>query len=156
MSEAVQRIKPKDPPPPEYAFAYRDPPRSGNEINGLGEREWRPATAVFHNAGNAQLEWQALDDFFGSINPWSVVRHVVANAWQLRKRDGPVAARRVEADPAEMSARIKAAAQEFGADLVGIAPVTDPSDLRGTHAAARHGHLHRALDGPGEDGPCPA
>ena len=139
MSEAVQRIKPKDPPPPEYAFAYRDPPRSGNEINGLGEREWRPATAVFHNAGNAQLEWQALDDFFGSINPWSVVRHVVANAWQLRKRDGPVAARRVEADPAQMSARIKDAAREFGADLVGIAPVTDQAIFAGRtppHATA--------------------
>lgn len=123
MDPGLVRIRPKDPPPPEYAFGYVDSPRSGNAINGLGEREWRPATAVFHNAGNAQLEWQALDDFFGLINPWRVVRHVVANAWQLRKRDGPVARRRVEADPAEMSERVKKAARRFGADLVGIAPV---------------------------------
>lgn len=123
MSVSAARIRPQDPPPPEYAFGYRDPPRSGNEINGFGERKFRAATAVFHNAGNAQLEWQALDDFFGLINPWRVVRHVVANAWQLRKRDGPVARRRIEAEPEAMSERIKDAARRFGADLVGIAPV---------------------------------
>ncbi|MXW20799.1 MAG: hypothetical protein F4Z95_08355, partial [Gammaproteobacteria bacterium] len=70
MSLANGRIRPSNPPPPEYAFGYLRPPRSGNEINGLDEREFRQATAVFHNAGNAQLEWQALDDFFGLINPW--------------------------------------------------------------------------------------
>ncbi|MDE0453763.1 MAG: 4Fe-4S dicluster domain-containing protein [Gammaproteobacteria bacterium] len=134
MSLVNGRIRPRDPPPPEYAFGYLKPPRSGNEINGLGEREFRRATAVFHNAGNAQLEWQALDDFFGLINPWGVVRHVVANAWQLRKRNGPVAARRVEADPGEMSERVKAAAREFGADLVGIAPVTDEAVFAGRGA----------------------
>ena len=131
MEPAPGRIRPKDPPPPEYSFGYREPPRSGNEINGLGEREFRRATAVFHNAGDAQLEWQALDDFFGLINPWSVVRHVVANAWQLRRRDGRVASPQIEADPAEMSRKIKEAAREYGADLVGIAPVTDAATFEG-------------------------
>ena len=74
MSGTVSRIRPQDPPAPQYAFGYVESPRSGNEINGLGERKRRQATAVFHNAGDAQLDWQALDDFFGLINPWRVVR----------------------------------------------------------------------------------
>ena len=42
------------------------------------------------------------------INPRGVVRHILANMWQLRRRDGPVNPHRVEVpDPLMMSARIK-------------------------------------------------
>ena len=120
------RIRPAEPPPPEYAFGYRRPPRSGNEINGLGEAERRQARHVFHSAGGPPLDWQALDDFFGMISPWSVLRHVIGNAWQLRNKDGPVnAERRPVTDPKAMAREIKDRARELGADLVGITRVTE-------------------------------
>ncbi len=135
----MARIKPDNPPPAEYAFGYRRPPRSGNDINGLGVTKPAPAQPVFHSAGNARLEWQALDDFFGVINPWPVVRHVIANAWQLRKRNGPVnRRRRAVDDPAAMAVEVKAAAREFGAELVGVAEVTPEAVFAGR--SAPHGN----------------
>ncbi len=135
----MTRIRPDDPPAPEYAFGYRQPPRSGNEINGLGETQPRPARAVFHSAGDARLEWQALDDFFGLINPWPVVRHVIANAWQLRKRDGPVARRRRSVnDPGRVAADVKRAARDLGAELVGITEVTPEAVFAGRRAPHRN------------------
>jgi hypothetical protein len=70
-------MKAKDPPEPSYAFRYRNPPRSGNEINGLGETECRRADHVFHDATGEPLAWKALDEFFSFINPWGVVRHML-------------------------------------------------------------------------------
>ena len=126
------RIKPENPPPPTYAFGYRHPPRSGNEINGLGETERRQPQHVFHSAGGPPLDWQALDDFFGLISPWRVLRHVIGNAWQLRNKDGPVdPARRVVTDPDAMATEIKQRAQDLGAELVGITPITDDALYEG-------------------------
>ena len=119
-------MRPSDPPPPNYAFGYRAQPRSGNDVNGLGETERRRARRVFHNASGESLPWDAADEFFGYINPWSVVKHMVANAWQLRRRTGPVASTRMEVrDPDRMAERIKKVAEELGAGLVGITQVTD-------------------------------
>ena len=84
-------MRPHDPPPPTYAFAYHRPPVPGNSINGLGETAARRARPVFHASGGPPLAWKALDDFFSMINPWPVLRHVLANTWQLRRSDGPVA-----------------------------------------------------------------
>ncbi len=84
-------MKPRNPPAPEYAFGYKEQPASGNDINGLGETRRHRARHVFHNATGGPLPFDALDEFFGYINPWSVVRHMLANAWQLRRQDGPVA-----------------------------------------------------------------
>ncbi len=119
-------MRPHDPPPPTYAFGYRNAPRSGNEINGLGGAERTRARKVFHNPGGETLPWDALDQFFALINPRGVVRHILANMWQLRRRDGPVNANRVDVpDPALMTARIKDKARELGADLVGVTRLTD-------------------------------
>ena len=128
----AKRITPLDPPPPTYAFGYRHPPRSGNEINGLGEAETRRATHVFHNAGDSPLEWQALDDFFGTISPWPVLRHVLANAWQLRNKDGPVAEpRRPVPEPEVMAGEIKRVARDLGAELVGVTRLTEEALFAG-------------------------
>jgi len=111
------RIRPENPPPPTYAFGYRHPPRSGNEINGLGETTKRQARHVFHSAGGPPLDWQALDDFFGLLSPWSVLKHVIGNAWQLRNKDGPVSdTQRPVDDPVAMTAEIKDRARALGAD----------------------------------------
>jgi ferredoxin len=125
-------MKPNNPPPPDYAFGYKKPPIPGNTINGLGIAEKVRASHVFHNATGERLAWEALDDFFSMINPWSVVKYMLANTWQLRRQDGPVAATRVAVtDPAAMTADIKAEARRLGAGLVGIARVSEEALYEG-------------------------
>lgn len=119
-------MRPYEPPRATYSFGYRSSPRPGNEINGLGVAAKVRATPVFHSSGGNVLEWQALDEFFSVINPWSVVRHMLANIWQLRRQNGPVARRRRDVDDREaMAAEIKEAALRAGAALVGITRITD-------------------------------
>jgi hypothetical protein len=94
-------------PPPTYAFGYLSPPESGNAINGLGDAQKTRARQVFHGSSGEPLAWKALDDFFSIINPWGVVRHVIANTWQLRRSDGAVhPRRRAVEDPAAMAADV--------------------------------------------------
>jgi Pyruvate/2-oxoacid:ferredoxin oxidoreductase delta subunit len=115
------------------------PPRSGNEINRLGDPQRQQAQHVFHSAGDVRLDWQALDDFFGLISSWRVLRHVIRNAWQLRNWDGPVAA---TAHPVEdrraMAAKIKEMARGFGAELVGISQVTNDVVYEGRSTSLRY------------------
>jgi len=131
-------VRPHDPPAPSYAFGYRTPPRSGNEINGLGSTERRRPRKVFHNPGGETLPWDALDGFFSLINPPGAVRHIVANIWQLRRRDGPVSPQQLHVDdPAAMADRIKAAAKSFGADLAGVARMTEEAVYEGVEVPYR-------------------
>ncbi len=114
-----------DPPAPTYAFGYRSPPQSGNEVNGLGVKEKVRARRVFHDPSE-NAEWTALDEFFSRISIWRIIRHILANVWQLRRQNGPVRPHRVEVDdPHVMAERIKAKAQDLGARLVGVAEITD-------------------------------
>ena len=126
------RIKPDNPPPASYSFAYHQPPRSGNEINGHKEATVRRARHVFHSSGSTRLEWQALDDFFGMISPWSVLRHVIGNAWQLRNKDGAVSAKQRPVDDSHaMTEEIKRRARKLGAELVGVTRITDDALYEG-------------------------
>jgi len=132
-------MRPRDPPPPTYAFGYRTPPESGNTINGLGEAEKSRARVVFHSSDDRPLAWKALDDFFSLVNPWSVLRHVLANTWQLRRSDGPVARdRRPADDPSAMTTEIKKLAQELGAGLVGVTPVPEDALYEGRDPGLRN------------------
>jgi NAD-dependent dihydropyrimidine dehydrogenase PreA subunit len=131
-------VRPHAPPPPTYAFGYLSPPQSGNMINGLGEGRKRRARPVFHSSGDP-LAWKALDDFFSVINPWRVVRHVIANTWQLRRSEGRVNSRRRHvADPAAMAVEVKALAGRFGAALVGVAEVTEEDLYEGKSPGLRY------------------
>jgi epoxyqueuosine reductase len=119
-------------PPADYAFAYREPPRSGNAINGLGEAEHRRPTSVFHGTGGEVLEWSALDRLFVALNTWAAMWETVKNLWVLRDANGPVAVRQVPVDdPAAMAASIKAKGREFGADLVGVTPLVEEHVFEG-------------------------
>ena len=119
-------------PPAEYAFGYRAPPRSGNEINGHGERTRRRASHVFHNAvPEKPIAWQGLDDFFMCVNPWQVVRHRLVNKFELRRERGPVARRVVDEGPEANAAFVKAAARRAGATLVGITGVRETDVFEG-------------------------
>jgi len=132
-------MRPHDPPPPSYAFAYLSPPESGNAINGLGDARPVRARPVFHDGGGGPpLAWKALDDFFSLINPWGVLRHVLANTWQLRRADGPVApSRRPVDDPAAMTAEVTALARELGAGKAGVAEVTEAALYEGREPGLR-------------------
>ena len=113
-------------PPPNYAFGYRDKPRSGNEINGLGERQRRPAKPVFHSSGRETLDWAALDNYFSLTVNWGCVWHILRNRWFRRRAAGPVAARRVPvADPIAARDEIIAAARKAGADVAGVGGVDE-------------------------------
>ena len=118
-------MRPLNPPEPRYAFAYRSPPPSGNDINGRSVAERVRATPVFHSGG-APLDWQALDDFFGLISPWAIVWQIIRNRWQLRDATGWVAKhRRTVDDRQAMAAEIKARARALGAGIVGITEIAD-------------------------------
>lgn len=110
--------------PRTTTFAYREPPVSGNTINGLGERAARPASHVFHNDGGESLPWDRLDGLFGYVMHWKVAYWIARNIWNLRKATGPAAASRTPVDdPAAMTRRLESRARELGADLVGATDV---------------------------------
>ena len=115
-------MRPKNPPAPVYTFAYRRPPRSGNETNGLGVSRRVRARKVYHGADGAPpLAWHALNARSAMLVNWRTFARALANRWQLRRSVGPVAAKRLEVtDPTAMTTRIKQLAGRHGADLVGV------------------------------------
>lgn len=122
----------KDFPSPDLPFAYREQPRSGNDINGLGESAQRRAVQVFHGSGARDLEWNKLELFFALINPFRVYWLNLVNRWMLRRADGTVAKTRQPVESPEQSATvIKARARELGAGAVGIAPLTEQAKYQG-------------------------
>lgn len=123
-------MRPKDPPPPEYPFAYRNPPRSGNAVNGLGLATETQARPVFHSTGRGggrqPLDWAALDTFFNLMSSPGSFWQVLRTLWQRRLYAGPVAKERVPVDdPQQMAERIKADARRLGAGLVGVTTLNE-------------------------------
>lgn len=128
-------MKAYNPPAPVYGFKYKNPPQSGNEINGFGSKEKTRARHVFHHAGGGKVAWQALDEFFSYLSSWSIVKHILANVWQLRRQAGPVNPTRIAVDdPGEMATEIKSRAKNLGAELVGITRVTEEAVFEDRHA----------------------
>ncbi|MFL3044763.1 MAG: 4Fe-4S dicluster domain-containing protein [Candidatus Neomarinimicrobiota bacterium] len=118
-------MKPFNPPSTEYAFSYKKPPVSGNEINGLGVKEKVRAKHVFHDPGGKQLAWHAMDQFFSYITSWNILKQIMANVWQLRKQDGPINENQVAVDDLDkMADDIKYRAARLGAELVGITDIS--------------------------------
>lgn len=127
----ARRVK-KDFPSPDLPFRYHQRPRSGNEINGLGEPLFRRALQVFHGSGARELEWRKLEQFFALINPFRVYWLNLVNRWMLRRADGPIAKKRQPVEsPVEMAAAIKRQARQLGAGAVGIAPLTEKALYQG-------------------------
>ena len=113
-------MRPKDPPPPVYPFAYREMPRSGNDVNGLGQTEKSLARPVFHSSGRGggrqALDWAALDTLFNLLSSPGCFWQVLRTLWQRRLYAARLLASGVPVDdPAAMAARIKAKAKELGA-----------------------------------------
>jgi epoxyqueuosine reductase len=114
-----------DYPPATYPFAYRQPPISGNIINGLGETAPRRPEHVFFG-DSYQRAWGKLDWYFQVMEPTAIHRIIVRMFWQDRRRIGPVAQQPVvTASPEENAVQVKAFAQQAGAALVGITNLTE-------------------------------
>jgi Pyruvate/2-oxoacid:ferredoxin oxidoreductase delta subunit len=123
-------VRPIDPPPPIYEFRYREPPTSGNVINGVNNPKRRRATPVFHSTGRGggrqPLAWEALDNFFNLVASSACMWQVVRTLWQRRLYAGPVAGTRADVDdPATMARDIKQKAAELGAGLAGISEIDE-------------------------------
>lgn len=132
-------MRPVDPPPPVYEFRYRNPPLSGNTINGLGEAMPGRATPVFHSTGRGgdrqPLAWEAMDTFFNLMASAGCMWQVVRTLWQRRLYAGPTARRRVPVDdPAAMAGQIKARALALGAGLAGISEIDEDALYEGYDA----------------------
>jgi epoxyqueuosine reductase len=112
-------------PPTVYPFAYREPPISGNTVNGLGELTPRRASHLFFG-DSYQRAWGKLDWYFQVMEPTAIHRIIVRMFWQDRQRVGPVAPQAIApSDPAVATVAIKALAQQCGAALVGITQLTE-------------------------------
>ncbi|MGG6298174.1 4Fe-4S dicluster domain-containing protein [Leptolyngbya sp. AN02str] len=114
-----------DYPTTTYPFAYREPPISGNTINGLGEVAPRRADHVFFG-DSYRRAWGKLDWYFQVMEPTAIHRIIVRMFWQDRRRVGPVATRvATPANPTDAAEYIKEFAQQSGAALVGITHLTE-------------------------------
>lgn len=123
-------MRPENPPPPIYPFEYHEPPRSGNDINGLNDPTYKRATPVFHSTGRGggrqPLAWEALDNFFNLVASPACMWQVVRTLWQRRRYAGPVTPAQVPVDdPAAMSQQVKAKALELGAGLAGVSEIDE-------------------------------
>ncbi len=129
-------------------FRYREPPPSGNAINGLGEAARKPARLVFHwSPGRKPHPWMALDLHFtmvsglgGPLWGWGSFLQRLRMIWALRRALGPVApVRREVRDPAAMAREIKALAQRLAGDcIVGIAEIGPDAVLEGGNVPYKH------------------
>ncbi|MFK7967322.1 MAG: 4Fe-4S dicluster domain-containing protein [Burkholderiaceae bacterium] len=121
-------MKPHSPPPPEAVAVYAEPPRSGNDVNGLGVSAFFKPQHVFHsNPGYYGVhDWFLMNAFFRLMASWRAIPQSLLIRWHTRNCDGPVAAEQQSVDdPVAMTDLIKAIAKDEGAAIVGIARVTD-------------------------------
>jgi len=114
----VKPLKPRFHPNPEQLALM--PGRSGNDINGLGEKEFRRPTRVY---------WHNPKDIpHGRIQKWMVERFNRVEDFKTVYAEGdrgpqtlnPVALTRAEDNPLNWTARVKDFALQHEADLVGI------------------------------------
>jgi len=122
-------VKLHDIPSAENLPRYRQPPVSGNVINGLGVLEKIRAKRVFHDFGRPGFAWSGMNGFFLMNNTWAILKMALSYRWKLRRSTGTVAKKQVEVtDPVEMAELLKAKAKSFGAGIVGITEVI-PTDF---------------------------
>lgn len=121
-----------DTPPADYAFAYREPPKSGNETNGLGVAEKVRPKHVFHCMDQGPFPWFGLNLFFAMNATLGIFLQQLKYRWYARRSAGPIAKRKIAVDDATaMADHIKKKAKEFGAGVVGVAVITDEAQFEG-------------------------
>ena len=120
-------MRPKQPPAPEYGYAYLNPPRSGNEINGMGVSEtFLPRKIAPDDFTIENYDYKDLFDFFFMTMSWPVFEEFVLGMFESRKARGRVAGHRTGVDdPSSMAEYVKQKAKEIGFDIVGITEARD-------------------------------
>jgi epoxyqueuosine reductase len=111
--------------PQDSIFAYREPPVSGNVLNGLGETEPRRASYVFHsNAKTGPLPWDRMQTMFRHSYPVSMLPAVLRNMWAAFRPQGSIAPeKKAVTDLPAMTTELKAKAISLGAGIVGICEI---------------------------------
>jgi len=116
----------------DYAFEFKNPPVSGNYINGLNESEHRLASPIFHTWAYGHPMGK-LEFLFQGIRTPAEWIALLKRQWNTRLFKGEKAPLRQPVDdPATMTGQIKTLTLELGAVMVGIAPLTDDM-LKDTH-----------------------
>lgn len=102
---------------------------TGNEINGLGEAEFRRPTPIYHWFGMLKVPfnrvwWQLI--LYGIVKEGEYDGSHMKTCREYKDKPyDPVADEQVKKTPGEWAADIKAYAREKGADLVGIKRMRD-------------------------------
>lgn len=121
-------MKPNNPPPASAVAVYADPPRSGNEVNGLGlATHFRPRHVFHTNPGYYGLhDWYLMNRFFLAMADWRCLPQSLLIRWYTRNSDGPMASTRHPVqDPHAMAAEVKDIARAEGASIVGVTGMID-------------------------------
>ena len=120
-------MKPVNPPPVEHLYTYDKFPRSGNDINGLGEtKKIRPRKIAPDDFTIEDYDYKHKWDFFFYTMPWNVFKQFTLGLFESRKARGPVAKIRQEVDePVVMAKKVKDKAKEVGGGIVGITYAED-------------------------------
>ena len=125
--------------PEEAIVSYRNPPASGNAINGLGEKEFRRASYIFHSNGKSgPLPFDKMQEVFRYSNPARMLPMIIQAAWATFRPQGKLSDKRLNVTDAEKMAReIKEKAQELGAGVVGICEMKDEYLVEGEKSKYR-------------------
>ena len=113
--------------PAEATISYRDPPASGNAINGLGEKNFRRAGYIFHsNVKSGPLPFDKMQEVFRYSYPARMLPMIIKAAWATFRPQGKLNDKKQNVTDAEkMTRQIKEKAKELGAGIVGICEMKD-------------------------------
>ena len=113
--------------PDPFFVQYRNPPVSGNKINGLGETTKRRAQYVYHStAKTGPLPWEAMQTYFRYSYPLSMLFPILKHMWSAFRPQGEIADEKLEVtDKQKMADRIREKARELGAGITGICELQD-------------------------------
>lgn len=127
-------------PPAEAMIEYRTPPCSGNEINGLGEKEYRRAKYIFHSSvKSGPLPFDKMQYVFRNSNPGKMLPRMLYGAWATFRPQGKLNKEQVKIDnPVKMTEQIKEKARALGAGIVGICEIKDEHLMEGVENSYRY------------------
>ena len=126
--------------PEEATINYRNPPASGNAINGLGEKDFRRAGYVFHsNVKSGPLPFDKMQELFRYSYPARMLPMIIQAAWATFRPQGTLSDKRLDvADAEKMTRRIKEKAKELGAGVVGVCEMKDEYLVEGAKNKYRY------------------
>lgn len=126
--------------PEEATISYRSPPASGNAINGVGEKDFRRASYIFHsNVKSGPLPFDKMQELFRYSYPARMLPLIIQAAWATFRPQGTLSPKRLDvADAEKMTRRIKEKAKELGAGVVGICEMKDEYLVEGAKNKYRY------------------